>query len=232
MQNSIFYNSKNLTQISKRGYYVEKILFFTNILEELANKQQKKLNILDVACNDGYLTKIYTKYGDVLGNDINPNSIKQCRRRGLQCVNSDIEDLPKRYHESFDVIIAGDIIEHIFNTDAFLKRIFALLKGDGILLLTTPNLASLGRRAMLLFGYNPYIEYSCELPTKDFNVGHIRYYTYNNLLNQLKSQKFTNIRIYGDRINLTETIHLPLKIAWHLPKISRNLMVVAQKSQR
>lgn len=215
-------------QSSKRGYYQEKINFF---LEELKryNKKDKRIKILDIGCNDGELIKKYTKFGQVLGIDISKKAIKECKKKGLPCKLSDIESLPPKYNNYFNVVIAGDIIEHIFDTDRFLLKIHKVLKKDGKLLLTTPNLASLGRRILLLFGKNPFIKYSTKLPSKEFNVGHIRYYTPNNIKEQLKESGFRNIKIYGDRINLSNYLFIPHRYAKNLPTLSRNIMVCCQK---
>jgi SAM-dependent methyltransferase len=44
---------------------------------------------------------------------------------------------------SFDLIIASDVIEHLPDTDVFLREISRLLKPDGRFFCTTPNYASL-----------------------------------------------------------------------------------------
>lgn len=223
---SRFYNKKGIGDTSRKGYYEEKISFFCSVMEKY---KKNNLQILDIACNDGELTKKYTKYGQVLGIDINKAAIAICKKNGLNCKVGDVSSLKKLYKNHFDIVIAGDIIEHIFDTDLFLQDIYAVLKKGGILLLTTPNVASLGRRIMLLLGYNPFIEYSTKLPYEEFNVGHIRYYTKENLKSQLNFFKFNEVTIYGDKINITSSISLPFNIAKMYPAISRNLMVIAKK---
>lgn len=219
-----FYSDKRMSNVSKRGYYPEKFNF---ILEYL--KRHKGVKLVDLACNEGYLTKKYSKYADVVGVDINPASVKKCKERGIECIHADVTKLPAKLKNKFDVVVANDIIEHIFDTDEFLREIKKVLKKDGTLLLTTANVASIGRRIMLLFGKNPYLEYSVELPYKDFNVGHVRYYTLKDLEDQLKYHGFENIHIYGDRINITSKHYLGYDIAKFLPSISRNFLVSAVK---
>lgn len=221
-----FYNKEYLSEISRGGYYKEKIKFVTDTLEGLS---KDNLKILDVACNDGELTKIYSKYGDILGIDINKNSVKLCQKRGLKCLQNDIYGISKNYKEYFDVVIANDIIEHVFETDDFLMEIRKVLKKNGTLILTTDNLASFARRFMLLLGINPFVEYSTHLPFKEFNVGHIRYYTVSNMKLQMKYVKFRDVKIYGDIINILPWLRIPYSIARYLPKFSRNMLVVAKK---
>ncbi|SRR5258706_839786 len=221
-----FYNQDYLTELSTHGYYPEKVNFYMSYLKSLRGKNRK---ILDIACNDGQLTEKYKEFGNVTGIDINKQSIALCKKRGLTCLQTTIEEMPKKYNNYFDIIIAGDIIEHVFATDEFLRNIYKKLKKGGMLLLTTANVASIGRRIMFLLGKNPFLEYSVELPYKELNVGHIRYYTVNDMYLQMKHCGFTNTKIYGDRINLTERLFIPQKIARHLPTISRYMHVIAEK---
>lgn len=218
-----FYDTQALVERSRRGYHPAKQDFFTATLARLARPD---LRILDIACNDGELTERYARYGQVIGVDLNAEAVARCRRRGLTCLQGDVLDLPARYDGTFDVVIAGDIIEHIFDTDALLKKIRALLKPHGTLLLTTPNVASLGRRLLLLLGRNPYLEFSTALPSSDFNVGHVRYYTAKNLRDQLTAHRFKTIQITGDRVNLYPA-YLPRSVARHVPSLSRNLLARA-----
>lgn len=219
-----FYQDKDILDSSKRGYYPDKTNFIIDYL-----KQNKGKRILDLACNDGELTKKYTKYGNVVGVELNKQALKICKKKGLECYYADVTDLPSSFKDSFDIVIAGDIIEHVFDTDKFLQQVKKVLKKDGSLILTTPNVASLGRRVILSLGGNPYLEYSTQLPYPFFNVGHIRYYTKKDLANQLAHNGFKDIVVSGNRINITESIYLPISIAKHFPSISRDFFVTAKK---
>ena len=223
-----YYSSKRIVEISQGGYYKEKIEFMRAHLSRL-KKVGSKIKILDVACNDGYLTRIYSRYGEVMGIDINKEAINKCSRRGLTCLHTDIHGLGEKYNDYFDVVIAGDIIEHVFDTDTFLLEAKKKLKRKGVLLLTTANLASFGRRLMLLLGKNPFVEYSVRLPTEDSNCGHIRYYTLKDLNLQLEVLGFKDVKIYGDVINLAPSIYIPNIIAKHFPSLSRFFLVYCEK---
>jgi SAM-dependent methyltransferase len=54
-----------------------------------------------------------------------------------------------------DVLVAEEVIEHLFDTDAMLELCHKLLKPRGLLLLTTPNLSSAVNRLALLLGRQP-----------------------------------------------------------------------------
>lgn len=228
--NSNYYNTKRISEAAERGYYPEKIYFFEQTLMKIHAKSKKTLRILDIGCNDGELTEKYAKFGNVVGIDINQEGINRANKnKNIIYICSDINGMKKKYKSYFDVVIAGDIIEHIFDTDQFLDDIKYVLKNKGSLLLATPNLASLGRRIFLLLGRNPFIEYSVKLPDPDINCGHIRYYTSYNLRDQLMFHKYKIIDLIGGRINLSAKIAIPFRISKRFPNIAWCLMVHAQK---
>ena len=225
-----YYSGKTRADLAHSGYYLEKIIFFDNALKKLRGSAGRALRILDIGCNDGVLTKNYARYGKVVGIDINRQALRQARRdKNITYLCSDIAGIKTKYKASFDVVIAGDIIEHIFDTDQFLEDIKYVLTSGGRLLLTTPNVASLGRRIFLLLGLNPYLEYSTKLPNEDINCGHIRYYTAGDLRRQLLFHRYTIREFVGSRINLTPSFGIGFGLAKYFPNLSMCLMVHAGK---
>jgi 2-polyprenyl-3-methyl-5-hydroxy-6-metoxy-1,4-benzoquinol methylase len=59
---------------------------------------------------------------------------------------------------SFDVVLCGDLIEHLRDPGAFLARVRPLLRDGGRLVLTTPNVANWSVRLGLLAGRWRYTE--------------------------------------------------------------------------
>ena len=87
-------------------------------------------------------------------NECNPNTLTGIDIEGLTNENKERFNLAKinfdnriiignmevyDLNEKFDVIIAGDIIEHVSNQGLFLNNIKKHLKKDGKLIITTPN---------------------------------------------------------------------------------------------
>lgn len=222
-----YYNSVSDLDLQRGGYYPQKIEFFEKNLKNLKNRFQRDLRILDIACNDGYLAQIYSKYGSVSGVDLNEEAVKKAKESGIDAVVGDVFEIDTIFSEKkFDVVIAGDIIEHVFDTDLFLKKIYSVLDTNGTVLLSTPNLVSLGRRIMTLFGKNPFCEFSAR---KDgINVGHIRYYTFKDMEEQLKETGFSLIKTEAD------TTNLPIKLVDRLtvtlfPHLGREILAKAHK---
>jgi len=222
-----YYNSVSDLDLQRGGYYPEKIQFFEKNLTHLKKRFGRDLRILDIACNDGYLARVYSKYGSVSGIDLNEEAVKKAKTSGIDAVVADVFDIDTVFSgKKFDVIIAGDIIEHVFDTDLFLKKIYAVLDMNGTVLLSTPNLVSLGRRIMTLFGKNPFCEFSAK---KDgINVGHIRYYTFADLEKQLAETGFSMVKTESDTANLPIMFVDKFVVAL-FPRLGREILAKAHK---
>ncbi len=58
--------------------------------------------------------------------------------------------------QTYDVVFAGEIIEHIFDDRKFVEQIREVLSPGGIFAMTTPNLHFLVNRIVMAFGRMPY----------------------------------------------------------------------------
>ena len=56
---------------------------------------------------------------------------------------------------SFDVVVAGEIIEHVPNPDLLLREIRRALRPGGTLIVSTPNLVSWANRLLVPLGVQP-----------------------------------------------------------------------------
>ena len=87
--------------------------------------------------------------------------------------------LSSQIKEKFDLIICGEVMEHLYTSPKKLfQNLHSLLNKDGILIIQTPNAASLKKRLTLLLGKNPF-----EMPRENLqNPGHYREYTSKELI--------------------------------------------------
>lgn len=147
-------------------------------------------------------------------------------KKGLNVVVVDAErQLP--YEDNYcDAVTSLEVIEHLADTDNFLKEIKRVLKKDGILILTTPNFFSLVRRLMTLFGINPYFEASFTyLPHM---AGHLRFYTHDLLEKYLDHIKFKILVSTSDVINFSKEGKFFSKfLAKLFPKFGRGVVIKA-----
>jgi SAM-dependent methyltransferase len=61
-------------------------------------------------------------------------------------------DLGTFFEKEFDVVLAMEVIEHLIDTDQFMRECHRILKDDGILIITTPNVARPYNVMQLLIG--------------------------------------------------------------------------------
>lgn len=87
-----------------------------------------------------YITKNSKK---TVGIDIQNEAIKKLKEEGYNVYHQNAENF--ELHMEFDVIFAGEIIEHLSNPGLFLERVKKHLSKDGLLIITTPNAFSVYR---------------------------------------------------------------------------------------
>ncbi len=165
-------------------------------------KAKAPMKLLDIGCYDGgvglLLKNKFGKQCQIYGVDAADNSVKMALKNGIQAKLCDVTKGISFESNMFDYVFAGEIIEHLYDTDFFLEEIKRVLKPNGILILTTPNFLSFGRRIYYLFGKGIFMESSFSLP--DRAAGHIRYYTFNNLKELAKLHNFEPEMIFSDTV--------------------------------
>lgn len=190
----------------------------------LRMEKKNSVKLLDIGCYDGHLALLLK---DCLGNcdaygiDIAKKTIALARQKGIQAKICDIEKGIDFESNFFDYVFAGEIIEHLYDTDFFLREIKRILKPDGILIITTPNFVSLGRRLHYLFGKGMFMEQSFSLPENA--AGHIRYFTFESLKELLLLHKFKQIAAFSDTVTLPGFLlfDMPAKI---FPTLGRSII--------
>ena len=102
------------------------------------------LKLLDVACGYGQFGLIIDReYYDYVGIDFSKEQVKKGKALGLDIRFMDVSKRWKFPSNHFDIILASEILEHVFDTDFFIQECFRVLKDDGILIVSTPNVAEL-----------------------------------------------------------------------------------------
>jgi 2-polyprenyl-3-methyl-5-hydroxy-6-metoxy-1,4-benzoquinol methylase len=97
------------------------------------------LTVLDVGCGDGVLSEPIAKLGNnVTGFDL-PTITPMAHKRHVSMVLSgDAENLAFT-PETFDVVLASEVVEHLWNPQRFLDDAFRVLKPKGLLILEAPE---------------------------------------------------------------------------------------------
>ncbi|TSA44989.1 class I SAM-dependent methyltransferase [bacterium] len=202
-----------------------------NMLSILDGLDLRNKNILDVGCYDGtFLSLMKNRNNGFYGVEASDWGFEQARKKGIEVRQFFFNDETKLPYEDnfFDVVVAGEIIEHIYDTDFFLVEIRRILKPGGKLLISTPNIASLGRRLLLLFGKNPIIELS---PNESDSSGHIRYFTFKTLEKMLEKKEFETISSASDCVNFSKNGKIKSALLAKIyPALGASIICYAKKS--
>jgi ubiquinone/menaquinone biosynthesis C-methylase UbiE len=101
---------------------------------------QKRPRILDLGCGTGYDMHFFKEHGYVnaVGLDISLEALRFCQENlNKNLIRGDAIELPFS-NNSFDIVLALDIIEQLSDDDVALKEQLRILKPGGVLVLFTP----------------------------------------------------------------------------------------------
>ncbi len=150
------------------------------ILQALRGEKEP-VKILDVGTASGYLGKIWRRSGHhVAGIEYDAATAERAREYYDAFQVADVETFAFPYRREFDYIVFADVLEHLRDPAAVLRRCIPALKETGKIIISVPNIANWVIRLGLLFGKFDY---------KDRGIldrTHFRFFTRRSL-NQLMS---------------------------------------------
>ena len=117
-----------------------------NIIE----KYKKRGKILDVGCATGFFLELAKSRGwDVYGTDVSKFASEYAKKKsGLRNIfYGDLKKV-KFKDDMFDVITIFDVIEHLPDPKNTLKRIYNLLRKNGLIVITTPDSGSIAAKLL------------------------------------------------------------------------------------
>lgn len=192
-----------------------------------------KGRLLDIGCSTGQWALFWKNNGwESYGIDVNNENVSQAEKLGIKTKLCDLNSQQIPFADNyFDVIIAGEVIEHLVDTDSFVRNLFRCLKIGGYLLITTPNLVSFENRLRMLLGFYPiWVEYRLA------NSGHVRAYTPRVLKKQLHSMGFKVVKFTGNWVpfipqRILNDVQCPiLAITGSIfPSLSMDIIMLARK---
>ena len=131
--------------------------------------------VLDVGCATGYLARALVERGcTVSGVECDEEAAEEARPFLERLVVGDLEtmDLAEAFGDDrFDVIVFGDVLEHLRNPLPVLRRAKALLADGGSVVASIPNIAHGSVRLALLAGRFDYQDLGL------LDSTHVRFFT-------------------------------------------------------
>jgi SAM-dependent methyltransferase len=129
------------------------------ILELVASA--KPTSLLDLGCHDGEWTErlVAASGGSVeraAGVEVVEEPRRAAERRGIETVAADLNDKLPFAEESFDLVHANQVIEHVVDLDLFVAEIGRVLRPGGRAIVCTENLASWHNIGALVLGFMPF----------------------------------------------------------------------------
>lgn len=116
--------------------------------------------VLDVGCSTGYLAKVLRERGcTVSGVEYDADAAEAARPLLDRLVVGDLEQLDLAAAlegEQFDVVVFGDVLEHLRDPLPVLRGVLPVLDRDGSVVASIPNIAHASVRLALLKGRFDY----------------------------------------------------------------------------
>jgi len=184
MYRESYYESWGLAADNEEGPRQMKHLTFEARLKRISHRLEPG-KVLDVGCATGYFLEVAAEAGwDVHGVELSEYSARLAQKKfGDRVFNGTLEEA---YYadETFDLITLSDLLEHVQKPAAFLREVRRILKPTGLLMIVTPNAASLSCRLM---GVN-WSHYKAE---------HLHYFSPRTIKQLLTDSGFTLLVVEG-----------------------------------
>jgi 2-polyprenyl-3-methyl-5-hydroxy-6-metoxy-1,4-benzoquinol methylase len=174
------------------------------ILRWLSDGRGRRL--LDVGAADGFLSRRLTDQGwRVTAIEADPDLARagasSCERMIITDLNREVPPLGG----SFDVIVLGDVLEHLTQPLTVLVELVQSLARDGHAVISIPNVAHLWVRLSLLLGRFEYANRGI------LDRGHLRFFTDSSLRGLVTAAGLTIVR----RATTPVPLHQVLAPRWH-----------------
>ena len=149
--------------------------------------------LLDLGAAGGHLGRaVRDRCAYLAGVEPDPALPSECREgyddwRSTDALSAGAWDAP------FDVVVCGDVLEHLPRPEALLGRIREWLAPGGTLLVSLPNVANVTVRAALLLGQFPYADRGI------LDRTHLRFYTRRSARRLLEDAGFRVERVFRHR---------------------------------
>ena len=148
---------------------IEESDFWSKVKANLIQHLVEGKSVFDVGCGSGRLSKLLMDRGfSVVAIDTDPKAVEISKKKGITAYVSDICDWSG---EKFDCIILGDVLEHIGDDEAAIRKVHGMLAPNGCIVVNVPA-------------------YQALFSEHDVALGHKRRYSNRELKGKLRGSGF------------------------------------------
>lgn len=139
--------------------------------------------VLDVGCGTGSVSKIIVETTGAQLTGIEPDAERAnvARSRGIDVIQGLFDEKIIADLGKFDVVVFADVLEHLPDPSAALQLAHRVLKPDGTVIASIPNIAHWSVRLELLWGRFDYQPYGI------MDATHLRWFTEKSVRGLFKS---------------------------------------------
>ena len=216
----------------------EKVLLKYKTLEVL--RFVRAPSVLDIGCGIGFLARILAGEAKlVVALDGSPAKIERASQvnaaPNITYVCSMIDDWTPSH--IFDTVVATNVLEHVPDAGAFLRRCYAMLGQDGRLIVTVPNALGLHKRIGKSMGM---VDDYYALTAADLAKGHHHVYDRQILEQEITAAGFNIVHSGGILLKPlshsqmeswdAKVVNALYEVGKDLPDYCSSLIVVGQKA--
>lgn len=118
-------------------FLVRKKIILQSIKKGIKGNSTHPIRILNIGAAAGASTKWLSEIGEVTSVEYDPLFLEYLTNTGISAIHASVTQLPFP-NESFDLVCAFDVIEHVENDQHALEEMFRVCKENGNVCLTVP----------------------------------------------------------------------------------------------
>jgi SAM-dependent methyltransferase len=111
--------------------------------------------VLDLGCRSGAVTQHFLAGNEVVGVDVDAAALRRAAERGIETVHGNVEDTLPFETGSFDVVVAGEMLEHVRSPEEVVTEVRRVLRPGGTFAGSVPNAYRVQSRILFLAGRPP-----------------------------------------------------------------------------
>jgi SAM-dependent methyltransferase len=111
--------------------------------------------VLDLGCRDGALTRAYAEGNEIVGVDADREALAEAEKLGIETRWADLDEPLPFEPDSFDVVVAGELLEHLRDPKRVVADARRVLRPGGTFVASVPNAFRLKNRVRFLRGRKP-----------------------------------------------------------------------------